>query len=53
MSLSADFNASGYKTSKLNDFVLGVSYTYGGGSTTYYAFDFLARILTTRTGSCA
>lgn len=51
MSLSADFNASGYKTSKLNDFVLGVSYNYGGGSTSYYSFDFLARILTTRTGS--
>lgn len=51
MSLAADFNASGYNTYRVNDFVLGVSYPHGGGSTTYYTFDFLARILTTRTGS--
>lgn len=51
MSFSADFNnTNGYRTSKLNDFVLGVSYSQNG-ATTYYAFDFLARLLTTRTGS--
>lgn len=52
MSLSADFNDSGYKTSKINSYVLGVSYSYSEGSGYYnaYAYDFLARIVTARTG---
>lgn len=51
MSLAADFNDNDYGTRKINDYVLGVSYNYGGGSTTYYTYDFLARVLTVRTGS--
>ncbi len=55
MDLSADFNESGYKTSKINAFVLGVSHPYSEGSsyTTHHTFDFLARVLTTRTGDSA
>lgn len=55
MSLSADFNDSGYKTSKINTYVLGVVYPYAEGSsyTTHHTFDFLARVLTTRTGDSA
>lgn len=55
MSLSANFNSSGYTASRVNDYVLGVTYPYSEGSTylTYHTFDFLARILTTRTGDSA
>ena len=51
MALSDDFNANDYKTQKINGFVLAVTYPTGSGSSVYMAYDFMARILTTRTGS--
>lgn len=53
MPLSDDFNANNYSTSKINGFVLGVSYDYGGGSgySTFFTYDFMARVMVTRTGS--
>ena len=51
MGLKDEFNENGYSTAKINGFVLGVSYSNGGGSTTYLTFDFLTRVLITRTGS--
>ena len=51
MSLSDDFNSNDYRAQKINGFVLGVSYSHGGGSSVYYAYDFMARVLVTRTAS--
>jgi hypothetical protein len=51
MAVSDEFNANNYKASKINGFVLGIQYTTGGGSTTYLAYDFMARVLIVRTGS--
>ena len=52
MSLSQDFNDSNYGR-LINPFVLGVSYALvpNSSTNTYYQYDFMARILTTRTGS--
>lgn len=51
MSLAEDFNDNNYGR-KVNAFVLGVSYTLNPSTSTstYYQYDFMARILTTRTG---
>ncbi len=51
MSLTGDFNQNGYNAQKINGFVLGVSYSNGGGSSIYHTYDFMARVMTTRTGS--
>lgn len=50
MSLAEDFNSNGYGR-KVNDFVLSISYGITPTSTlnTYYQYDFMARIMTTRT----
>lgn len=50
MSLAEDFNNNGYGR-KVNDFVLSVSYgiTPTSSLSTYYQYDFMARIMTTRT----
>lgn len=52
MSLADEFNENGYGR-KINDFVLGVSYGLSPSSSTstYFQYDFMARLLTTRTGS--
>lgn len=52
MSLAAEFNDNSYGR-KLNDFVLGVQYSLSPSSSTstYFQYDFMARLLTTRTGS--
>lgn len=51
MSLAEEFNDNNYGR-KVNDFVLSVNYSLlpGSSSQTYYQYDFLARILTTRPG---
>jgi hypothetical protein len=49
MGLSGYFNTS-YKAAKENDNVLRVSYTVGGNSA-YLIYDFLARVMFSRTGS--
>jgi hypothetical protein len=51
MPLTDDFNQNDYKAQKINGFVLGVSYSNGGGSSIYLAYDFMARVMVTRTGS--
>lgn len=51
MPLSDDFNDNDYRATKINGFVLGVTYGCGNGNSTYYTYDFLARVLTVRTGS--
>ncbi|MCC7037136.1 MAG: hypothetical protein IT560_07485 [Alphaproteobacteria bacterium] len=51
MSIAESFNDNNYGR-RINDFVLGVSYglTANSSTSTYYQYDFMARILTTRTG---
>lgn len=49
--LTDEFNSNDYKTQKINGFVLGVAYGNGSGGTTFMTYDFMARILVTRTGS--
>ncbi|MBL8712067.1 MAG: hypothetical protein JNM12_04140 [Alphaproteobacteria bacterium] len=51
MSLAEEFKNSKYGR-KVNDFVLSVNYalTPDTSTSTYYQYDFMARILTTRTG---
>jgi hypothetical protein len=51
MTASDDFNANGYRTEKINGFVLGVQYGCGNGNTTYMTYDFMARVMIARTGS--
>jgi hypothetical protein len=51
MSVKEDFNDNSYQARKINGYVLGVSYDYGGGGTTYMTYDFLARVMIARTGS--
>lgn len=55
MGLEADFNTAGYKTYKINDYVLGISYPYAAAGesnyNTFHSYDFLARVLTSRSGS--
>ena len=51
MSLSDDFNQNGYNAQMINGFVLGVCYSNGGGSSIYHTYDFMARVMVTRTGS--
>jgi len=51
MGLTADFSSNSYRMQKTNDFVLQVQYSGGNSNTTYYSYDFLARILTVRTSS--
>lgn len=50
MSLAEEFNDNNYGR-KVNDFVLSVSYNLSPGSSlsTYFQYDFMARILTSRT----
>ncbi len=50
MSLAEDFNDNNYGR-KVNDFVLSVSYNISPSSSlsTYFQYDFMARIMTTRT----
>lgn len=47
MELKDVFN-SGYTAAKLNDNVLGVSYSMAQGYNAYLAYDFAARVLLTR-----
>lgn len=53
MGLEADFNTTGYRTYKINDYVLGVSYTYTpeASGQSFQSYDFLARVMITRSGS--
>ncbi|HYD18494.1 MAG TPA: hypothetical protein VEF76_08455 [Patescibacteria group bacterium] len=54
MALDVDFNDSSTNYGrKINDFVLGVSYPLypGSSATSYYQYDFVARIMTARTGA--
>lgn len=50
MSITDDFNKAGYTTRKVNGFVLSVNYDTTGGSSVYLMYDFMARVMITRTG---